>query len=103
VNVETVVAVKVLHPCVLEVAFADGAVREVDTEPDLWSEMSGPLRDPDVFAQAFVDPELRTVVWPNGADGCPDVLHWGKEGPSWAQEAVRRQETLTTESPAARR
>jgi hypothetical protein len=28
-----------------------------------------------VFRQVRVDPELRTIVWPNGFDLDPDVLH----------------------------
>ena len=39
--------------------------------------MDAPLQDPAYFAQARVDPELETVVWPNGYDICPDVLIWG--------------------------
>jgi hypothetical protein len=34
-----------------------------------------PLRDEAFFAQVAVDPELGTVVWPNGADLAPDALH----------------------------
>lgn len=37
--------------------------------------MFAPLRDPDVFRQVAVDNELGTIVWPNGADMDPDVLH----------------------------
>ena len=36
--------------------------------------MFGPLRDPAAFAGARVDPELRTVAWPNGADLAPEFL-----------------------------
>lgn len=35
----------------------------------------GPLRDPALFVQARVDPEVATVVWPNGADFDPATLH----------------------------
>ena len=35
----------------------------------------GPLNDPAVFAQVMVDREAGTVVWPTGADLCPDVLY----------------------------
>jgi hypothetical protein len=34
-----------------------------------------PLKDPAYFAQVRVDPELGSVVWPNGADLDPDVLY----------------------------
>ncbi len=34
-----------------------------------------PLRDPTVFAQVRIHPELGTVVWPTGADLDPDVLY----------------------------
>ena len=34
-----------------------------------------PLRDRSYFAKVRVDPELGTVVWPNGADLDPDVLY----------------------------
>jgi hypothetical protein len=34
-----------------------------------------PLKDPAYFAQVRVDPELGTVVWPNGADLDPIVLY----------------------------
>jgi hypothetical protein len=34
-----------------------------------------PFDDPDFFRQARVDPECRTVVWPNGVDLDPVVLH----------------------------
>jgi hypothetical protein len=37
------------------------------------------LQDPGYFAQVRVDQELGTIVWPNGADFRPDVLHdWAK-------------------------
>lgn len=34
-----------------------------------------PLRDEAFFAHVRVDEELGTIVWPNGADLAPDVLH----------------------------
>lgn len=34
-----------------------------------------PLTDADYFAQVRVDDQLGTVVWPNGADLDPLVLH----------------------------
>jgi Protein of unknown function (DUF2442) len=37
--------------------------------------MCEPLRDPAVFRQVRVDPDLRTIVWPNGFDLDPEVLY----------------------------
>ncbi|MEZ5140191.1 MAG: DUF2442 domain-containing protein [Acidimicrobiales bacterium] len=37
--------------------------------------MFEPLRNVDFFARVAVDPDLGTIVWPNGADSAPDALH----------------------------
>ncbi len=60
-------------------AFTDGLVREVDLSDDLWGQMAKPLQDPDHFRQVSVDTGLGTVVWPNGYDLDPDVLHGDHE------------------------
>lgn len=61
---------------VLRLRFDDGTEREVDLESELWGPIFEPLRaDPDLFRQVRVDDELGTIVWPNGADMDPDVLH----------------------------
>jgi hypothetical protein len=62
----------------LRLRFADGLVGEVDLAPKLESWMGPifePLRDPAFFGKVRVDPESWTVVWPNGADLAPEVLH----------------------------
>ena len=65
--------VKGLHT--LLVGFADGTRQLIDFEPLLVGEIFGPLRDPGVFAGVRIDPEAHTLVWPNGADLDPSVLH----------------------------
>jgi hypothetical protein len=42
---------------------------------ELYGPIFEPLRDPAFFAQAFLDPDSRTVTWPNGADFAPDYLY----------------------------
>jgi hypothetical protein len=70
-----VTAVEPLSGFRLRLTFTDGLVREVDLSGDLWGPMAEPLQDPGYFARVRVDPELGTVVWPNGFDLDPDVLH----------------------------
>ena len=78
---DVIVAVRVTKPFVLDVTFADGTRRQVDVEPLLCGEMFEPLRDTVLFSQAAVDPQLGTVVWPNGADLSPEYLrHVGAAG-----------------------
>jgi hypothetical protein len=60
----------------LAVRFEDGAAGEIalgDLVP--FAGVFAPLKDPRRFAEARLDPELGTVVWPNGADLDPDVLY----------------------------
>lgn len=58
----------------LWVRFSDGAAGEVDLGPELDGPVFEPLRDPGMFAQAALDPEVKTVAWPNGADFAPEFL-----------------------------
>ncbi len=55
--------------------FETGEYRVVDIRPFLEGSVFEPLKDPAYFRQVKVDPDARTVVWPNGADICPDVLY----------------------------
>lgn len=69
-------SVEALDGFVLRLSFDDGTKRDVDLEAELWGPMFEPLRaNPDLFRQVHVDEELGTIVWPNGADMDPDVLH----------------------------
>lgn len=70
-----VTGVLVLKPYVLAVRFADGVSRLIDLEMELYGEVFEPLKDPDFFYQASVDPVGGTVVWPNGADFAPEFLY----------------------------
>jgi uncharacterized protein DUF2442 len=71
-----ITAVTPLEGFVLRLEFDDGTTRHVDLEGDLWGPVFVPLReDPKLFRKVRVDAELGTIVWPNGADMDPDVLH----------------------------
>ena len=54
--------------------FTDGTEGEVDLAPHLNGAIFEALRDPAVFAAVRLDPEIRTVAWPNGADFAPEYL-----------------------------
>ena len=70
-----VVSAEPLDGFVIRVSFDDGVVREVDLSNDLEGPVFEPLQDPEFFRQVRVDLESGTVVWPNGVDLDPDVLH----------------------------
>lgn len=62
----------------VELTFSDGLVAALDLSTFITDESGTifrPLSDPSYFRQVIADPELGTVVWPNGADLAPDVLH----------------------------
>ena len=70
-----VLAFERLAPYTLRVKFDDGMERRIDFRPILAGELYGPLRDLTVFSQVQLDPEVQTLVWPNGADFDPATLH----------------------------
>lgn len=71
----SVTTVEILEPYTLRVGFDDGTSQVIDFGPVLEGELFGPLRDLSLFEQVEIDPEIRTLVWPNGADFDPATLH----------------------------
>jgi Protein of unknown function (DUF2442) len=62
------------HRLFLRVTY--GVAGEVDLGSLLqFTGISEPLRNPLFFALVRVDQEIGTMLWPNAADLCPDVLH----------------------------
>jgi hypothetical protein len=70
-----VVAVRHVRDYVLWLRFSDGTEGEVDLGPELDGPVFEPLRDTERFRRVRVNPELRTITWPNGADFAPEFLH----------------------------
>ena len=54
--------------------FSDGAEGEVDVAPELYGPVFEPFKTLDRFRQFTVHPELKTLVWPSGADFAPEFL-----------------------------
>ncbi len=59
----------------LRLTFADGVIGEVDFSERQWRGVFEPLRDPGYFRLVAVDPDLGTIVWPDGADIAPETLY----------------------------
>lgn len=54
--------------------FDDGVEGEVDLAQEVHGEIFEPLQSDDYFRSFRLHPELRTLVWPNGADFAPEFL-----------------------------
>ena len=81
-------AVGIVAPYTLRVEFDDRTEQTIDFRPVLSGELFEPLRDLTVFNQVRVDPEIHTLVWPNGADFDPATLHdWPMHKAAFASRA----------------
>lgn len=70
-----VVNVEPLGDYRLRLTFSDGLVRESDFAGVLEGKVFEPLKTPTTFSEVSVDEVAGTIVWPNGVDLDPDVLH----------------------------
>ena len=83
-----VVQFRIVRPYTLWVAFDDGTEQIIEFENVLAGELLGPLRDLNLFNQVAIDPEVHTLVWPNGADFDPATLHdWPEQREALAARA----------------
>ena len=69
-----VTAVRPLGGTRLWLQFDDGHEGELDLGAELEGTVFEPLEDPAFFARVAIDPDTRTLVWPNGADFAPEFL-----------------------------
>ena len=75
-------------PYTLAVRFDDATQQVINLRPVLAGELYAPLRDLTLFSQVRIDPEVHTLVWPNGADFDPETLHdWPQYADALAQRA----------------
>jgi hypothetical protein len=71
-----VTAIELRRGRTVRLTFESGDVRDVDLTPFLWGPAFAQIADSDErFAQVTVDPEIGTIVWPNGADLAPQALY----------------------------
>jgi hypothetical protein len=84
----------IVAPHILRVCFDDNSQQTIDFRPVLAGELYGPLRDVALFNQVQIDPEVQTLLWPNGADFDPATLHdWPSNEPA-LRELARRWERV---------
>lgn len=83
-------------PYALRLRFDDGFETMVDLADVLEGEIYGPLRDPFIFSRVALDLEVGTIVWPNGADFDPAILHdWPTHKDAFAAAAMRWKSQMT--------
>ena len=70
-----ILSFEIVSECTQRVQFDDGTDQVIDFRIILAGELYGPLRDPQLFNQVRIDPDIHTLVWPNGADFDPATLH----------------------------
>lgn len=80
--------VTVIRHGVLRLTFADGVEGEVDVLERMRGSVFEHARGAEGFAQASVDPETGTVVWPGGADLAPDTLYVRVRTGTWPDRHV---------------
>jgi len=79
-----ITAAKPLPDRQLQLVFEDGlqATIHLDKIIKHYIGVFAPLLEDAFFQQVQVAEELGTIVWPNGADVCPDVLYAAASGKS---------------------
>jgi hypothetical protein len=70
-----IIEAAVVRHGVLELTFADGLSGVVEVLPRMWGPVFERARTKEGFAEAYVDPETRTVAWPGDVDLAPDTLY----------------------------
>jgi hypothetical protein len=70
-----IVSVSYVGDYKLILLFENGEKRLVDLKDRLIGPIFEPLKDVNYFKTVFIDKELGTIAWPNGADKAPDTLY----------------------------
>ena len=89
--IPSVVFVEQTGPSRLRLRFDDGVEGEIDVRSTTTFEgVFEPLNDPAFFSLVRVDEDAGTIVWPNGADIDPLVLHSRVTGIPIALDSPKR-------------
>ena len=79
----------------LRIVFDDGTVQTIDFRPVLRGALYGGLKDEVLFDRVSIDPEVHTLIWPNGADFDPATLH---DWPQYAESMKKLAEKWDRET-----
>ena len=91
-----VISFEIQAPYTLRVCFDDDTEQTIEFQAILEGELFGPLRDVSLFNQVRIDPEVHTLVWPNGADFDPATLHDWSEHLSELERMSKRWSLVET-------
>lgn len=80
-------AFEIVAPHILRLLFDDDTEQIIDFHAVLAGELYRPLRELSLFNEVRIDPEVHTLVWPNGADFDPATLH---DWPQYIDALTRR-------------
>lgn len=59
----------------LRLTFNNKVTQDIDLSTEIYGEIFEPLNDTEYFQQVFLNPETKTIEWPNGADFAPEFLY----------------------------
>jgi hypothetical protein len=91
-DIPSVISAEQTGPFRLRLRFDDGAEGELDIRAVTTFEgVFEPLNDPDFFARVRVEEDAGTIVWPNGADLDPLVLHSKVTGIPISMDSPKRK------------
>jgi hypothetical protein len=83
-----ITAVTVVEHGTLQLTFADGLSAQLNVLDRMHGPVFAQARTPEGFANATVDAETGTVVWPGGADLAPDTLYVRARTGAWPDQDV---------------
>jgi len=95
-SIYRVVSFEITGPYMIQVRFDDQTEQVINFKPILAGELYRPLRDLNLFNKVRIDPEVHTLVWPNGADFDPATLHdWPEHLSAWKEQVSQWEKALT--------
>lgn len=74
-KIHSIKSFRIVAPYTLEIIFDDKKSKTINFLPVLKGEMYGQLQDVDFFNKVMLDEEVKTIIWPNGADFDPALLY----------------------------